>query len=202
MRHQLQADGFCIKLRPVRMDDAAFIVWLRNLDHTKGKIGDSAKDVTSQLEWLSKYFEREGDYYFIVETPGGIPIGTHGLYDVSGTSAEAGRFVMRPEVPAAVATSVLTFDLAFGSMNLTELRTSSVSTNRSLHSYIQKMGFRQVRVESAAQTIGGQPVDILHFVMTAGDWSRRRERFVPLAELATTQIREWELERLSRRLPS
>ncbi len=87
-------------------------------------------------------------------------------------------------------------------MKLTELRTCSVSTNRSLHSYIQKFGFRQVRVESAAQTIGGQPVDILHFVMTAGDWFKRRERFVPLTELATTQILEWELERLSRRLPS
>jgi hypothetical protein len=57
-------------------------------------------------------------------------------------------------------------------------------------------------VETAAQTIGGQPVDILHFVMAAGDWFKRRERFVPLAELAMSQIREWELERLSRRLPS
>jgi RimJ/RimL family protein N-acetyltransferase len=184
------------------MDDAAFIVWLRNLDHTKGKIGDSARDVTCQLEWLTQYFQRKDDYYFIVETPGGIPVGTHGLYDVSGTSAEAGRFIMRPEVPAAVATSILTFDLAFGSMDLTELRTSSVSTNRSLHSYIQKMGFRQARVETAAQTIGGQPVDLLHFAMTDSDWFNRRERFVPMAELAMTQIREWELERFSRRQPS
>ncbi len=184
------------------MDDAAFIVWLRNLDHTKGKIGDSARDVTGQIEWLSKYFERKGDFYFIVETPGGIPIGTHGLYDVAGTSAEAGRFVLRPEVPAAVATSLLTFDLACGPMKLTELRASSVSTNRTLHSYIQKMGFRPAEVETAAQIINGQPVDIFHFVMTAGDWFKRRERFVPLAELATTQIREWELERLARRQPA
>ena len=84
MEHSFETEGFGIRLRPVRMDDAAFIVWLRNLDHVKGKVGDSATDVASQEAWLNKYFEREGDYYFIAETPGGIPLGTHGIYEYEG----------------------------------------------------------------------------------------------------------------------
>ncbi len=31
MQHTLHAEGFGVRLRPVRMEDAAFIVWLRNL---------------------------------------------------------------------------------------------------------------------------------------------------------------------------
>ena len=57
-----------IRLRPVRLEDAPFIVWLRNLVHAKGRVGDSAEDIDSQERWLHAYFDREGDYYFLVET--------------------------------------------------------------------------------------------------------------------------------------
>ncbi len=56
MEHSFQTEGYGIRLRPVRLDDAAFIVWLRNLDHVKGKVGDSAKDVASQEAWLKQIF--------------------------------------------------------------------------------------------------------------------------------------------------
>ena len=56
MEHSFQAEGYGIRLRPVRMDDAAFIVWLRNLDHVKGKVGDSATDVAGQEAWLRQIF--------------------------------------------------------------------------------------------------------------------------------------------------
>lgn len=157
-----------MRLRPVRLDDAAFIVWLRNLDHVRGKVGDSATDVAGQEAWLKKYFEREGDYYFIAETPGGTPLGTHGIYDVKGTSAEQGRQIMRPDVMAGVPTAVLATDLAFRILKLSELRGTSVSTNLSVHSLLRKSGFKQLGVMHAAVT------------MAAGQWiwfnffSRRR----------------------------
>ena len=140
-----------MRLRPVRLDDAAFIVWLRNLDHVRGKVGDSATDVAGQEAWLKKYFEREGDYYFIAETPGGTPLGTHGIYDVKGTSAEQGRQIMRPDVMAGVPTAVLATDLAFRILKLSELRGTSVSTNLSVHSLLRKSGFKQLGVMHAAQ---------------------------------------------------
>src|SRR5262245_50058972 len=102
MQHSVQAEGFGVRLRPVRLDDAAFIVWVRNLDHAKGKVGDSAKDTASQETWLNSYFQRQGDYYFIIETLAGIPVGAYGIYDVNDGSAESGRWVIRGDVPAAI----------------------------------------------------------------------------------------------------
>ena len=85
MQHTIQAEGFGVRLRPVRMDDAPFIVWLRNLDHAKGRVGDSATDTASQEAWLKVYFDRQGDYYFIIETAGRIALGAYGIYDQEGS---------------------------------------------------------------------------------------------------------------------
>jgi RimJ/RimL family protein N-acetyltransferase len=194
MRHSWKAEGFGVRIRPVSLEDAAFIVWLRNLEHTKGKLGDSAAGIADQEAWLRTYFAREDDFYFITETPGGLPVGTHGLYNVADGSGEAGRLIIRPDIPAAVPTSLITFDLAFGEMGLKELRGTSVSTNQKVHSYVRKFGFRQTRIETGAKLIAGQPVDIVHFAMTAAEWSQNRAGVLPIAKYAEKQIHAWERE--------
>jgi RimJ/RimL family protein N-acetyltransferase len=192
MRHSIQSEGFGVRLRPVRMDDAAFIVWLRNLEHVKGRVGDSATDPASQRAWLEQYFERPGDYYFIIETLGGIGVGAYGLYDITGSSAESGRWIIRPEVPAAIPSAMLAFEIAFDKVGLSELRVKTVATNRQVLSLNRKFGFRQTRIEPAAQLIGGQPVDLVNFLLTAEDWRRVRPGLLPMARLAESQVREWE----------
>lgn len=192
MLHNWKTEGFGVRLRPVRLEDSAFIVWLRGLDRTKGKLGDSAGDVAKQEAWLHTYFTRDDDFYFITETLGGIPLGTHGLSHLANGSAEAGRLIIRPEVPAAVPTSFVTFDLAFSEMGLAELRGTSVSTNEKVHSYVRKFGFRQTGVEKGARVIAGQPVDIVHFAMTAAEWAQNRAGVLPIAKYAEKQIQTWE----------
>jgi len=199
MLHGLSSEGFGIRLRPVCLEDAPFIVWLRNLDHVIGRVGDSAADVAGQEAWLEKYFEREGDYYFIAETLGGVPLGTFGIYDVSGTSGESGRYIMRPEVVAGVSSSVLALDLAFGQLGLTELRSTSVSTNLKVHSLHRKTGFKQIGIARSAQIINGEPVDLLQFLLTAQDWLQARDRQLPLAQYAEAQVAEWEQANQCRR---
>ena len=139
MRHNTHLEGFNLRLRPVRIEDAAFIVWLRNLNYVKGNVGDSATDVAAQEAWLRAYFERKGDYYWIVESLTGIPLGTHGIYNVEGTKAERGRHIMRAEVMAGVPCAFLTADLAFGSMGLHELRSWVVATNMDRYGLRQKI---------------------------------------------------------------
>lgn len=192
MRHALIVKGNGVGLRPVRLDDAPFIVWLRNLDYVKGRVGDSAADVAVQERWLKSYFEKEGDYYFIVETINEIPLGTLAIYDVKGSSAEVGRIVIRPGVSASAPALVLIFDLAYGQLGITQVRATSVAGNHKAHIILRKHGFRQVKVEQAGRVIGGQAVDILHFVQTAEDWFRVREQRIAPARLAETRIREWE----------
>jgi RimJ/RimL family protein N-acetyltransferase len=192
MRHSLQVEDFGIRLRPVRMEDAGFIVWLRNLDYVRGKVGDSAASLAGQKAWLEKYFERDGDYYFIVETLGGIALGTHGIYDVRGTSAEKGRHIVRPEVMAGVPAGLLATDLGFGKLGLSELRATCVSTNVAVHSLHRRSGFKDAGIIRAAQTINGQPVDLVQFLLKPEDWAGVRESIVPLARLAGTRVMEWE----------
>jgi RimJ/RimL family protein N-acetyltransferase len=192
MQHALQMEGFGVRLRPVRLEDAPFIVWLRGLDHVKGRIGDSAADAAGQQAWLEKYFARAGDYYFVIETAGGVPVGAYGVYDIVGTSAESGRWIVRPEVPAAIPSAMLAFDLAFGRLGLSELRVKTVATNRSVLSLNRKFGLRQTGITPAGQVIGGKPVDLVHFLLRAQDWADVREGIRPLAELAGKQVLEWE----------
>jgi RimJ/RimL family protein N-acetyltransferase len=192
MRHSIHREAFGVRLRPVREDDAAFIVWLRNLDHAVGRVGDSATDITSQQTWLKAYFERAGDYYFIIETLAGLPVGAYGIYDVADFSAEGGRWIIRRDVPAAIPSAVAIFGIAFEDLGLRELRVRTVSTNQPVLSLNLKFGFHQTGIEPAAQIIGGKAVDLVRFALTPADWARARERVVPLARLAETQVREWE----------
>lgn len=196
MRHKLHAEGFGVRLRPVQISDAAFIVWLRNQDYVKGRVGDSASDVAGQQKWLENYFECEGDYYFVIETLEGVPLGTSGLYGIAGKHAEWGRYIIRPEVQGAVPSAILIFDIAFERLGLRELLARCVSTNLTVHSLIKKYGFRQTETIFASQTIGGQPVNMIHFNLKAGNWPRCRRRLLPLAEFAEPRINKW--EKLSR----
>ena len=201
MQHSLQAESFGVRLRPVRMEDAAFIVWLRNLQHVRGRVGDTALNVAGQEAWLRKYFEREGDYYFVAETPGGIPVGTHGVYDVANGSAEKGRQAVRPEVMVGVTVAILATDIAFGQLGLRELRSNTVSTNQNVISLHRKSGFKQVGVLRDHQVIDGKPVDLIQFVLTPEDWAKARERQLALARLAGEQLLEWEKTQVGKRQP-
>ena len=183
------------------MADAAFIVWLRRLDHVRGRIGDTAADVAEQEAWLKKYFEREGDYYFIVETLAGFPVGTHGIYNVRGLSAEKGRHIVRQDVMAGVPAGLLATDLAFEKLGLRELRASCVSTNTPVRSLHKKSGFKETGVARAAQIIGGKPVDLIQFLLPVEDWAVVRERMVPLAQVAGSRVLDWEKTQLGKRQP-
>jgi RimJ/RimL family protein N-acetyltransferase len=192
MEHSIQAEGFGVRMRPVKLEDSEFIVWLRHLPHVKGRLGDSASSTAAQEAWLRAYFQRPGDYYFIVETLGGLKLGAYGIYDVRNDSAESGRWVMRPEVPAAIPHAMIAFETAFGPLKLRELRAKTVSSNQSVLSLNHKFGFRQLHVEPNSQVIDGKPVDQIHFALSAEDWAARREKLLPLAKLAERQVMEWE----------
>jgi RimJ/RimL family protein N-acetyltransferase len=193
MRHSVQAEGFGVRLRPVRLDDAPFIVWLRNLNHAKGRVGDSASDTAGQQAWLEAYFARQGDYYFIIETAAReLAVGAYGIYDLKGASAESGRWIIRPEVPASIPSAILAFDTAFNTLTLAEVRATTISTNSSVLSLNRKFGFLQTGMTAAGQVIGGKAVDLVHFRLQASDWPKTREKLLPLARVAEKQVREWE----------
>ncbi|MCX6967697.1 MAG: GNAT family protein [Verrucomicrobia bacterium] len=193
MNHSIIAEGFGIRHRPVRMEDAPFLVWLRNLEHAKGKVGDSAVDVPTQQAWLKEYFERNGDYYFVVETAcAGIPVGTWGIYNMKDESAEIGRWIAQPKTPTVIPSIIPGLDIAFHRFGLRTLRTKVVSTNKRVILLDKQMGFQETHSEPAAQIIGGKSVDMIHMVMTAEDWPQLRKTLMPMALMLEVQVRKWE----------
>lgn len=177
-------EGFGIRLRPVELEDAEFIVRLRNSPQALGNIGDSATSIEQQEAWIGRYFLRDGDYYFIIESASGEKFGTYGIYDVEGKSCEGGRWVVAPNVPAAIPSIVLALDLAFGALALDEVRGTVVSTNKKVLSLDCKIGFDVVGISRGEKIIGEKAVDIVNLLMLAKDWQRKREKLAPLAELA------------------
>jgi hypothetical protein len=66
VRHDLHLVGHAYRLRPVDEQDADFIVDLRR---RAGRfLNRGATSRADQLMWLTDYFEREGDLYFVVES--------------------------------------------------------------------------------------------------------------------------------------
>jgi len=192
MNHSLVAEGFGIRLRPVQMEDAAFLVWLRNLDHAKGMIGDSATDTASQEEWLKTYFERDGDYYFVIETTCGIPVGAFGYYNMTSESCDIGRWVVWPVVPAGVPSIIPALDMGFQHLGIHKLQLTVVSTNQRAINLYRRLCFREMHVETGAQIINGESVDQIHMVMEEDDWAKGRKTIMPVALMLGARIRKWE----------
>ena len=80
MRHSVSKSAFGVCIRPVTMADAAYIVQLRTQPRVVGTVGDTSSDVEVQQQWINRYFDRDDDYYFIVEVlPAAPPNGGDGL---------------------------------------------------------------------------------------------------------------------------
>ncbi|MCX6967696.1 MAG: GNAT family protein [Verrucomicrobia bacterium] len=192
MQHSITVENYGVRLRPACLDDAPFIVWLRNMEHAKGYIGDSAQDIASQEKWLRRHFDLQDDYYFIIETTCGIPVGTYGIYKIKGDRGESGRWIVRPEVPAAIPSIVLGFGVGFERLGLRTLKSHTVSTNHRVLSLNRKLGLKAKGVAPVGQIINGQAVQLIEFELQAHDWSAVRETILPLARLAGENIRKWE----------
>jgi hypothetical protein len=102
---------------------------------------------------------------------------------------------------AGVPVAVLGRDLAFGKLGLKELRSTSVSTNLAVHSMDKKFGSKQVGILHEAQIIDGKPVDLVQLLLMAEDWFKSRNRLLPVARLAGTQVLEWEKTQTGKHQP-
>ena len=190
MKHSLQVCGYNIRLRPVELVDAEFIIYLRNLPHAAGTVGDTVPDVLAQRRWIESSWQRPGDYYLMVETNNGKRIGTIGIYDVANGTGEWGRWITLPGVLAGLPSAVLIHDLAFNHLAVQELRGCVVSDNLRVISFHRKFGLEQTGIERRARQIGGKWVDLVWFVMKKDKWLDARCRLHSLAEVASKALLE------------
>lgn len=161
MKHNYTMDGFCYRLRPIKLSDAQFVVDTRLEDQERNRfIHKISPDVSLQEKWLQDYFQREGDCYFIVENRlTRTPEGLIAFYDICDGKAEWGRWVMRKDSLAASESVDLLYRIAFEKAGLSELYCRTLAENESVVSFHNSIGEHIRRIIPEAFELNGKKCD-------------------------------------------
>jgi RimJ/RimL family protein N-acetyltransferase len=144
--------GRSVVLRLATPDDAAFILGLRQDGALNRHLSATGGGVEQQRAWLEAYQERERrgvEYYFVIETPQGEPVGTIRLYDRAGDSCQWGSWVVRPGAPAwaALESALLLLDFAFERLGCRRVYCAVDHENRSVVAFHARYSHRTRRDE-------------------------------------------------------
>ena len=191
MRHDLHVRGFAFGLRPITLEDAEFIVQLRSDPDRTRFLHPIPLSIEAQRAYLEQYFDRENDYYFVVERDrDSSREGLVGIYHVDpeeGT-AEWGRWILRAASLASVESALRTYQAAFECLHLEEVRAHTVVDNRSVVSFHDHCGLRRRAVRRGYYAIGGRTYDVVEHVLNRCDWPHVRQLLEPRARMIAQRI--------------
>jgi RimJ/RimL family protein N-acetyltransferase len=191
MRHDLRIDGYGFRLRPVCDSDAPFIVRLRSDTTLNRFIHASSPRLDDQLEWLAKYYDRPGDYYFAVEAlAGGASEGVVSLYDIHPreSCAEWGRWILDHGSLAAVESAWLTYRVAFEQVGLQEVYCRTVTDNASVVSFHDSCGITDRRLLPGFFELAGQRLDAIEHRVHRTEWAVIAPRMARLAQFTAQRL--------------
>jgi RimJ/RimL family protein N-acetyltransferase len=173
MRHSIHLAGAGFALRPVTEADAAFIVQLRTDPVLSRFVNDTPADPAVQVEWIRRYFERPGDYGFIVENVfTGAAEGTISIYnqDTERNEAEWGRWILRAGSLGASESVALVYRIAFVRLGLSSLDSHTIVENHHVMNFHASCGLELVAELPDHCTIGGRHYDAARHRITAENW--------------------------------
>ena len=184
MKHNITLNSLTFKLRPIDNADAEFVVGLRSDDQLNRFLHATPISISSQLDWLTSYYKREGDWYFVIERQAdGELEGLVSLYDfdVAERNAEWGRWILRPGSLAAVESAWLIYRCAFEELNLNEVYCRTVADNHSVVSFHDSCGIDKRSLLPEHFVIDGHRQDAVEHRVNKSDWKMigpRLERLV------------------------
>jgi len=192
MRHDLRAEGYAFRLRPVTLADASFIVELRTEDVERTKfLHRISSDVARQEEWLASYFERANEYYWVVEKGSNEEReGLVSIYsvDLNARSGEWGRWVLCPNSLAAVESALLVYRTAFEVLGLDLLRCLTVADNLSVVSFHETSGLRPTGQATTELADEGRRLRLVEHVCERQDWPKVRLKLEPVARAIALRL--------------
>lgn len=186
MRHDIVLQGYGCRLRPVGLNDAAFIVDLRNQPFAQGTIHSTDPSVEKQQAWIERYLERNRDYYWIVESlDNGEAVGAVGFYDITedGREGMPGRLVVMPQTKFNIfAPLFLIYDYFFSNTPLQRIIMDVVASNKKVVRFHKIYGARMVNDVPAryADTELEVGVPLVWFEVTKEMWFGIRETWAPI----------------------
>lgn len=163
MKHKFSLDGYCYRLRPVKITDADFIIDVRLEDAERNQfIHTISRDIELQKKWIKKYFETPDDYYFVIENRiTGRSEGLISFYNVEDGKAEWGRWVIKKGSLAAVESVYLIYRIAFEQIGLKELYCCTIADNLSVVSFHESIGEITRAIHKASMEFNGRMVDVV-----------------------------------------
>jgi RimJ/RimL family protein N-acetyltransferase len=191
MRHNLFMEGYAFRLRPITDTDAPFVVELRSNPELNRYLHTSSNRVEDQLAWLVRYYEREGDYYFVIDRrDSGMSEGVIALYDIDLTtsSGEWGRWILKPSSLAAVESAYLIYRTAFELFGLNSVYCCTVTDNDKVVSFHESCGITARRFLPQHFELGGHRHDAIEHHVDLVSWTGIKPRLEKLAQLTARRV--------------
>ncbi|KQU74863.1 MULTISPECIES: GNAT family N-acetyltransferase [unclassified Rhizobacter] len=99
----LRIQGRTLNFRDARIEDAEFILSLRNDPAKSRHISATSSELSQQVAWLERYAQNDSEAYFVMTDAADNALGTVRLYDARGRSFCWGSWILAPHAPASAA---------------------------------------------------------------------------------------------------
>lgn len=192
MRHEISILGPAFRLRPISDSDASFVLQLRSNPELNRYVHAVSQSVAAQLEWFAHYYERPGDYYFVIERrDSGASEGVISIYDVNpqGTSGEWGRWILKPGSLAAVESAWLIYNCAFEKLSLDQVFCRTVADNGPVVSFHDSCGITSRHLLPRHFDLRGKRADAVEHRVDLATWRDVGPRLEKLAQLMARRLK-------------
>ncbi|MCW5701092.1 MAG: GNAT family N-acetyltransferase [Bradyrhizobium sp.] len=184
MHHEIRKVGKRFSLRPVVMEDASRIVSLRRHPNARKFMNQTSPRVADQEKWIEQYFQRPGDWYFMI-TQGAdqTPVGTLGIYnhDTAAGTAEWGRWILSPGSVGAIESALLSYRVAFEDIGLEEVYCRTIADNKAVVSFHDSCGAKRTRLIRSYVELQGIPYDAVEHRVDRKCWRDMHPKLDKLA---------------------
>ncbi len=192
MRHSYTCDGHAFRLRPIQDEDALFVVELRTDPVLNQFLHETSDSVDDQVAWLNEYYQREGDYYFVLERlTDGKREGVIALYDhrVGHRRAECGRWVLRRGSLAAAECMLLAYRMAFDVIGLEHVVCRTVTENDKVVSFHDSCGVEERAVVPDYYRMRGKTFDAVVHRVHRDSWGPVERKLDLIARKVAKKIK-------------
>ena len=161
--------GRRIALRGARPADAGFIFALRSDESRNLHISAIDGSAQDQRRWIDAYLHRPAEWYFVIESEAGVPLGAVRIYDLREASFCWGSWVLSPQAPAfaAIESALLIYEFAFHNLGFPAAHFDVRKENQRVLAFHRRFGARDA----------GQDADNFYFTYARSDYERVRERY-------------------------
>ena len=192
MKHDYIVEGFAYRLRPVVLQDAELILDIRLHDLERNKyINPISPDPEKQRKWLKRYFDVEGDWYFVIENMrSNEDEGLISVYefDADKNEAEWGRWVTRAESMCATESAYLIYEFAFTHLELDRLYANTLVNNETVVSFHDSFGAERAGIVKDYASINDEFYAAQTHEITSDRWPELKEKHSKICQMIARKV--------------